>query len=531
MSADLVPTRATFAPHEPVVLEWTGARAPARLLVTRLSEVVRDQRVGPTELIDLGPLPIGGYAVRLAAEDGDAELTTGFDVLASPVDRPRYGFLSDFGPDRSAEETTAAVRGLRELHLTTVQFYDWAYRHADLVGTQEEFTDICDRRLSHRTTRSLIAACREVGAQAIGYAAVYGVAMDYAKAHPEQLLYHRDGTPYQLADLLRIGNLAADNPWHDHIIGQFERAVDAVGFDGLHLDTYGFPKIAWDHEGRPLELAELFPPFLKAVRRALPEATLFFNNVNDYPTRTTVRAPLDTTYVEVWDPHREYRHLVALIDAARLSAPGRPVVLAAYLVPFTNGTTPEAEWAARLALATIWAHGGHHLLCGEGDGVLTHPYYPNFARVDAGTVRLLRDWFDFAVANGDLLHAPEARTITHSHLSGDENDDLAVTGPMPVAPDPVAGSLWVVARTSSAGMTLHLVDLAGQDDLEWNRPKQPAAPVTGVTVRVRWAGERMLFGSPAAGPELVEVDVTRDGDYLVGELPKFSAWGLVHLPR
>jgi dextranase len=531
VSADLVPTRATFAPGEPVRLEWTGSRGPARLLVTRLGDVVRDEATTPADLVDLGALAVGGYAVRLEPEDGGPAITTGFDVLASPVERPRYGFVSEFSPDRTPAETAAAALGLRRLHLTAVQFYDWAYRHADLVGEQEEFTDICGRRLAHRTTRALIEACREVGALSVGYAAVYGVAMDYAEEHPEQLLYHRDGTPYALADLLKIGNLAPENPWHDHIIGQFRRAVDELGFDGLHLDTYGFPKIAWDHEGRPLDLAELFPPFLRRVREALPEATLFFNNVNDYPTWTSVAAPLDTTYVEVWDPHREYRHLVSLIDAARLSAPGRPVVLAAYLVPFAEGSTPGAEWAARLALATIWAHGGHHLLCGEGDGVLTHPYYPNFARVDAGTARLLRDWFDFAVANGDLLHAPEARTVTHSHLSGDENDDLSVTAPVPVAADPVAGRLWVVARSSGRGMTLHLVDLSAQEDLEWNRPKQPAPPARGVTVRVRWAGERLLFGSPEAGPELVDLPATREGDYLVAELPGFTGWGLVHLPR
>jgi dextranase len=280
-----------------------------------------------------------------------------------------------------------------------------------------------------------------------------------------------------------------------------------------------------------VDLAEVFPGFLKEVRRALPDATLFFNNANDYPTWTTTRAPLDTTYVEVWDPHREYRHLVALLEAARLSAPGRPVVLAAYLAPFAEGSTPGAQWAARLALATIFAHGGHHLLCGEGDGVLTHPYYPNFARVDERTMRLLRDYFDFAVANGDLLHAPTARTITHSHLSGDENDDLSVHAPVPVAPDPTAGSVWAVARTSDHGLVLHLVDLSAQTDLEWNRPKAEGSSLDGVSVRVRGAGGRVLFGCPEHGPDLVDLPVARDGDYLVAEVPPFTGWAVLHLPR
>ena len=529
--ADLVPTRTVYGPSDDVTLEWTGPRSPSQLVVMRLGEVVRDQEVEPRELLALGPFPLGGYAVRLESTDGTRAARTAFDVLPSPVARPRYGFLSEFGPDRTPDENDSAAFGLRRLHLTAVQFYDWAYRHADLVGSEEEFVDICDRTLSHATTRALIEACHEVGAEAIGYAAVYGVGMDHADHHPEQLLYHRDGSRYSLADLLAIGNLDADNPWHDHIIGQFERALAAMPFDGLHLDTYGSPKIAWDDRGRAVDLAEQFPPFLRAVRRRLPDATLFFNNVNDYPTWASVTTPLDATYIEVWDPHREYRHLVALIEAARLSAPGRPVVLAAYLVPFAGGSTPGAEWAARLALATVFSHGGHYLLCGEGNGVLTHPYYPNFARVGEPTMRLLRDHLDFAVANGDLLYALEGRTITHSHLSGDENDDLAVEAPVVVAPDPQPESLWAVARTSLEGLTLHLIDLSGQTSLEWNRPKEPGSPLDGVSVRVRWAGDRLLFGSPERGPDLVDLEVARDGDYLVATLPAFTAWGMVHLPR
>ena len=191
--ADLVPTRTVYGPSDDVTLEWTGPRSPSQLVVTRLGEVVRDQEVEPRELLALGPFPLGGYAVRLESTDGTRAARTAFDVLPSPVARPRYGFLSEFGPDRTPDENDSAALGLRRLHLTAVQFYDWAYRHADLVGSEEEFVDICDRTLSHATTRALIEACHAVGAEAIGYAAVYGVGTDHADDHPEQLLYHRDG--------------------------------------------------------------------------------------------------------------------------------------------------------------------------------------------------------------------------------------------------------------------------------------------------------------------------------------------------
>ena len=50
-------------------------------------------------------------------------------------------------------------------------------------------------------------------------------------------------------------------------------------------------------------------------------------------------------------------------------------------------------------------------------------------------------------------------------------------------------------------------------------------------MRIRWAGERLLFGSPDRGAGLVDVEVVRDGDYLAATLPGFTAWGTVHLPR
>jgi dextranase len=303
-----------------------------------------------------------------------------------------------------------------------------------------------------------------------------------------------------------------------------------MGFAGLHLDSYGSPKIAWDATGAPVDLAEQLPVFLRMVRATLPASTLIFNNVNDYPTFATAPTPQDATYIEVWDPHREYGHLVSLIDRARATAADKPVILAAYLTPFADDTAERAGWAARLALATVFAHGGHYLLCGEGDGVLTHPYYPKFARLDADSHLLLRRYFDYAVAQGDLLYDPAARDVTRSHLASDENDELQVIADVPVSADPLPGRLWAIARRGGHGMTVHLIDLAAQSDVEWNRGKQPATARRGVQVRLRWPGAAALVGSPEAGPDLRPAATVRDGDYLQAAIPAFRAWATVHFP-
>jgi dextranase len=517
MALEVWPSRASFGIGEPVSLVVSPPVA-VTVTITRLGRTVHEG-----QSIDLGTFPPGGYAVEVTAADGIAH--TAFDVLDSPLRRPRYGFLTDFSPSRPVPD--AAINGLLRNHLNLVQFYDWMYRHAELIGPDETFADALGRALSHATTRDLVHRVRDAGALPLAYAAVYGAGADYAESHPDQLLYHADGEPWTLADFLWIANLAAERGWRDHIIGQFTAALDAIGFAGLHLDQYGAPKLAYDADGKPVDLAEQFPDLIGAVRAALPGAALVFNNVNDYPTWATARAPQDVTYIEVWSPHTTYAHLARLIDAARGYAPERPVILAAYLEPFGGDRPERALWSARLALATIFAHGGHSLLLGEGDGVLVDPYYPNFARVDAAAASVLRAYLDFAVATGDVLYDPAAVDVTTSQAGG-INDDVEVAASV----DPVPGQLWLRVRRCRAGLAIHLIDLTAQTETRWNEGKRPAGPVTGVRVRVRHPhGTEVLVGGPELdGPALRPVPTTVDGDHVVFDLPPFTAWVVAYLP-
>ncbi|MBX6355035.1 MAG: hypothetical protein IRZ05_04160 [Micromonosporaceae bacterium] len=517
MALEVWPSRASFRTGEPVSLVVTPPVQVA-VTVTRLGRTIHTGHS-----TELGSFPPGGYAVEVAA--GGEIAYTAFDVLDSPLQRPRYGFLTDFSPGRP--DAGAAVTGLLRNHLNLVQFYDWMYRHAELIGPEETFVDALGRSLSHATTRDLVRRVRAAGALPLAYAAVYGAGADYAKDHPDQLLYHADGKPWMLADFLWIANLAAGRGWREHIVNQFTTAVNAVGFAGLHLDQYGAPKLAYNADGVPVDLAEQFPDFIDAVRAALPDAALVFNNVNDYPTWATARAPQDVTYIEVWPPHTTYAHLARLIEAARGHAPRRPVILAAYLKPFAGGDPQPALWSARLALATIFAHGGHSLLLGEGDGVLVDPYYPNFARVDPASADVLRAYFDFAVATGDVLYDPTAADVTTSHAGG-INDDVEVTASV----DPVPGQLWVRVRRGECGLAIHLIDLTAQTETRWNEGKRVAGPVTGVRVRVRHPhGTEVLVGGPElGGPAMRPVPTTVDGDYVVFELPPFTAWVVAYLP-
>lgn len=540
---DARPEHTAYRPGEEVaVLVDASAEGSVELRLTHLGDLVAERRVDVTTgrtRISLGDLPTGAYAVRLAAAAGTA--CTAVEVLEHPLSRPRYGFVSDFAPGRADLPTLAALTdSLRAFHLNVVQFYDWMYRHAQLLPpgdvrtatAPDEFDDALGRRLSLRTVRGLVHAVHAAGAQALGYAAVYGAGVDYAEAHPDQVLHHRDGTPWGLAGFLTIMDVTPGSPWVEHIVGQASAAVSAVPFDGLHLDQYGSPQVALTAAGETVDLAQALPALVDAVRDAIPDATLIFNNVNDFPTARSAHARQDVTYIEVWSPHDTHADLVDLVGRARGVAPQRPVVLAAYLEPFATAGGPAEVAAATLALATVWAAGGQYLLFGEVGAVLCDPYYVRHAVLSAEARTELRRFVDFSVANGDLLFDTSALETTSS-MAGGINEDVVVTG-APVSLRPQAGSVWL--RTSAVGSRLlvQLVDFRGQEDGRWNAPRSPVQPATGVRLRLRVVARhpRVRFGHPGAGTELVDLPVTDDlGDDVVVDLPEFTTWALILVDR
>ena len=92
------------------------------------------------------------------------------------------------------------------------------------------------------------------------------------------------------------------------------------------------------------------------------------------------------------------------------------MILAAYLYSFK--TEPERKLkgsTAQLAMATIFASGGYHLLLGEEGSVLTEAYYPDNCRIGEHSFRkTLKKYYDFIKAAlpinngyGDQVMVPE----------------------------------------------------------------------------------------------------------------------------
>src|SRR6266536_1034991 len=188
---ELLPLKATFSPKESIEIELRGAQAPTEIALWHLDRRLDAKRTEHDEIVRFQPQPVGGYGV-----DADGAQTA-FDVLDDPLDRPRYGFVSHYEAGR---ETAGVVDNIRRLHLNATQFYDWMYRHAQLLPREEEFTDALGRRISLNTVRRLAKAVREAGSLPMGYAAVYAIGREHWDEWRGDGLYRADGSPWTLGD-------------------------------------------------------------------------------------------------------------------------------------------------------------------------------------------------------------------------------------------------------------------------------------------------------------------------------------------
>ena len=126
-------------------------------------------------------------------------------------------------------------------------------------------------------------------------------------------------------------------------------SVQRVGFDGFHLDQYGYPKRADRPDGQVVDVAASFVSLIGAVREALPDAQLVFNNVNDFPTWAYRAAPRRTRSTSRCGSRPlTLGALAAVVARARSVAGGKPVVIAAYQHVYDSAPAAASRSGHRL---------------------------------------------------------------------------------------------------------------------------------------------------------------------------------------
>jgi dextranase len=521
MTLELLPVRSTYRADDPPQIEIRGLPEAGHLRVFHLGDEVDSRSVGVDGVVSLATLPPGGYGIEVSA--GTDTARTAIEVIADGEARMRYGFVVDYRPGRNVDDVRDNVR---RLHLTDIQFYDWAYRHADLLGGGEEYADALGQKISLATVRDLIAAIRSAGARALGYAAVYGVGNDEWAEWADAALLRPTGEPYGLGDFLRLVD-PAEPGWLAHFTSDLRAATDRLGFDGFHLDQYGYPKHAIRPDGVAVRVEDSFVALIAAARAALPTSRLVFNNVNTFPVWRTAGAPQHAVYVEVWAPHTTLDHLVRVVRDAQAAGRGKPVVVAAYQHVYETSDAAEADLASAFTMATLFSHGATHLLCGEADRILVDPYYVRNHRIEDSTAAHLVRWYDFLVEHGELLQDASLADMTGA-LADAYNDDCDVTYPdVNVTEAATAGAIWRRIVGSGDRLIVHLINLHGQVNTEWDAVRTPIRPLANGVLRIRRSGPdlpRVRVADPDRRARLHDLPVVADGDYAVVDVPAPYVW-------
>jgi dextranase len=271
-------------------------------------------------------------------------------------------------------------------------------------------------------------------------------------------------------------NVERDCGWRGHIIEEYAKAISNLSFDGIHMDTYGFPKTAYSYQQKRLiKLEEQYPTLIEDTKARLNEITcdnhLIFNNVGNWPVGKVAVSPQDAVYIEVWEPYCRYYHIKQIIrDAKRDCKNQKPVILAAYLAPFRTDTKERAANAAYLLTASITANGAYHLLIGEENAVLTQGYYVDHSIIESSVSVKLRSYYDFIVQYMELFYDPELTDVSMTHVGWDNTEYRCPHDQWSVDADPE--KVWFVFREKEDRKLISLINLCGNEENEWNRGKE-----------------------------------------------------------
>jgi dextranase len=528
----IVPSKAQYSLGEPIELAARGIDghdATIRVLHDHREIMQAEVPVvnGRIVLPQATKLPASGYLVRLVSDNGICSQTA-FDIDSGMI---RYGFLSDFTPADGGND--APVSWLNTLHINYVQYYDWMYRHDDYIAPSDPFTDLLGREMSMETIRERLRQASAHGMTNVAYGAIYGATNAFAAQHPESRLYDIDGNPILFFDFLSIMNVNQACEWHDHIIGEYRKALD-FGFDGIHMDTYGFPKDAYDYEGRRLDLpsdfARLIDDTKQKLTRTHPGAALIFNNVGNWPVDAVAHTDQEAIYIEVWDPYTSYRSIRDIIVHAQSCDSSKQVILAAYLAPFNEGSSQGAFNALYILTAIITVLGATHLIHGEDHGIITEGYYARYYRNDsAHAIATIRRYYDYITYLAGLWTDRSMQDVSHTHFRGDNREYAADLGS--VSPDPEAGSIWINIREGRDRTFVNFVNLTGAGDDAWNAPKS-MTDTEPFTFRMLMTSPiaSITFSTPDADAIRIEpleyvVEDSQFGPYAVVTVPSLHVWG------
>jgi len=509
-------------------------------------ETIEATHDGRWTLTNLGD---GTYAVQAFDESGRLLGETITTVGRHAGERPVHGFATSFTDD----DLPAVLEWHRALRSTVVQVYDWMASYTEPLGPSSGWKDPSNRPVSLDALRGLAEGLHAQGAVAHAYVPIYAVGHGFANLHPEMLIYEDNGVAIHFMDQIVLAN-PGNEAWQRHFVESYGSAAAAIGFNGFHVDTYGYPRVAFDVEGNALDMRAAYESFLRFVRTAWPDTLISFNQVNGVPSGALLPPGPRFRYCEIWPPNEKWRHFEGLLDrssgvtgrrgpSAERTASLRGSIACYPPVWGVDGESRPIDGTAReralrtdvLTEAIATQLGASALIYGDKGAALCDPYYPKHAELSADERDEVIAWRHFALRCRDLFLDGED---TSWYEIGDENGAVGIDADVPVHPEPVGGGLFARVIHVDELVTVGVVDLTGSANGKWSE-STTRGTVTSVTIRVlvdhpnAWTPVAAVLGARDEHFGAIESVIVphRQGRALEVTLPIIEGWSVLRLSR
>lgn len=459
------------------------------------------------------PSNIGGYGLDVFI-DGKLFVSRGFSVLSSWTQSPRYGFLTDF--DKSRINVDTNLDYLVQYHINSLQYYDWMYDYGYLVSEQDTYKDAWNRQktISNTVLKELISKGHERNIYSMAYVPIYGVERSLGLKHPDWLLYQKNGDSYTHVDFYQkilITNTYKTSGWTQFLINECKKTLQ-FGFDGIHLDQYGYPK---DYTSLYLENGQYKPyitsrGFLEFIDELKEETKkpVLFNYVNNWPNEIQPKAKTDAVYIEPWESCNTYDDMAKMIKKAKEDS-GKDVITAAYI-------KYAYEHTIALTDAVIIVNGGRRLELGEYKTLLSGPYFPGDVGVaNENFLKRLRNYYDF-----------EAR---YENLFDTSEKELTLVGTS-LSLIPRKGVVYYNIKGDSKYIFINLINFTGVTTTLWRMETKKPEMVNNLDIVIPLTNvKNVYFASADNQLAFSKLNFSRTGNGIRIGIPQIEYWSSILL--
>ncbi len=324
-----------------------------------------------------------GYLVKAYIDDTSSAITA-LDCSSDYTAFPRYGYVANYDPEQTPQETQAMIEELAtKYHINAYQLYDWMWRHETLIQRSggevaENWEDLFGRTISTQTISDYIDAIHSYNGAAMAYVMSYAAREGYTDfgVDPANGLFTDQNHASQLNVDFGDGStyLWLFNPeneeWQAEMIEQYLDAINTMDFDGLQIDQMGQRNNVYDYRGQKVYLEDTFSSLVNATKAALTANNADQDNVTFNIVDGTVdgwamanvadKADTDFNFSEIWWLSNNYNDIKNYIEQVRTFSDGKALVLAAYMNYNDNcGEVYEAEDAELFGTTVNNNHPGY----------------------------------------------------------------------------------------------------------------------------------------------------------------------------